>query len=101
VNKNTIIAFVLILGSIQFFTGRFYYEKVLHKPYPYGINSAVNKKLPALKKSSVSQSVVSPSSETSKIQSVVADSSVLQTTADEPSKNIRIENDDIFNSDVF
>ncbi|MGD9200476.1 MAG: membrane protein insertase YidC, partial [Chitinispirillia bacterium] len=38
-NKNTIIGFLIILISIQFFTSRFYYEKILRRPYPI-----VNKK---------------------------------------------------------
>jgi len=34
VNRNTILAFVLIIVSIKFFTSRFYYEKVLRQPFP-------------------------------------------------------------------
>ncbi len=33
-NKNTIIAFLIILGSYFFFTSEFYYSKILKKPYP-------------------------------------------------------------------
>ena len=33
-NKKTIIGFLIILISIQFFTSKFYYEKILRKPYP-------------------------------------------------------------------
>ena len=42
-NKNTIIGFLIILISIQFFTSKFYYEKILRKPYPV-VNKVVKEK---------------------------------------------------------
>jgi len=39
VNKNTLLAFVLILGTVIFFYSPFYYEQVLKKPYPFGKKS--------------------------------------------------------------
>ncbi|MBD3315862.1 MAG: hypothetical protein GF344_08755, partial [Chitinivibrionales bacterium] len=33
-NKNTLLAFLLMLLAVWFFTGEFYYERILNRPHP-------------------------------------------------------------------
>lgn len=43
-NKNTIIAFLLIIVCFRFFFSEFYYEKILRKPFPFKKQEKVEKK---------------------------------------------------------
>ena len=44
-NKNTILAFLLILLTISFFSSKLYYEKILNKPHPSSVKpQAIEKK---------------------------------------------------------
>jgi YidC/Oxa1 family membrane protein insertase len=42
VNKNTILAIILILATLYFFNSPFYYSKILKQPYPEGIVKSQN-----------------------------------------------------------
>ena len=43
-NRNTIIAFILIIVCFRFFFSEFYYEKILRKPYPFKKQEKVEQK---------------------------------------------------------
>lgn len=52
-NKNTVLAFVLILGTVYFFNSPIYYEKVLKKPFPKKNTAEINKNVTAPEKTDI------------------------------------------------